>query len=93
MRSTNQSTHKNTLAIEALRKQIQVIAFEANLYDLGISNGVPYHEHCSTRRRKLNAEIMRLGGIPKPLPFGKTIIKIDEVVRQLDLFNKDEDHG
>jgi hypothetical protein len=35
--------NKNAPAIEALRKQIQVIAFEANLFDLGISNGVPYH--------------------------------------------------
>ena len=87
------SINNNALAVEALRKQIQVIAFEANLYDLGISNGVPYHEHCSTRRRKLNAEITRLGGQVKPLPFDKTKNKIDEVVRQLDLFKKDNDHG
>ena len=61
----------NALAIESIRKRIQVVAFEANLYDLGISNNVPYHEACSKLRKKLNKEIVRLGGGVKPLPFQK----------------------
>ena len=61
----------NALVIESIRKRIKVVAFEANLYDLGISNNVPYHEVCSKLRKKLNAQIIRLGGGVKPLPFQK----------------------
>lgn len=59
----------NSAAIEAIRKQIQIIAFDANLYDLGIITDNPYQLACSQRRKKLNAEIVKLGGTPKPLPF------------------------
>ena len=48
----------NSAAIEAIRKQIQIIAFDANLYDLGIITDNPYQLACSQRRKKLNAEIV-----------------------------------
>jgi hypothetical protein len=60
--------NQNSTCIEALRKQIQVIAFDANLFDLGIAD-YPHARHCSEKRKKLNSEIVRLGGEEKPLPF------------------------
>ena len=61
----------NKLAIEAIRKQIQVIAFDANLFDLGIITDNPYQQRCSKKRKELNAELIKLGGIPKSLPFSE----------------------
>ena len=49
----------NKLAIEALRKQIQPIAFDANLWDLGIAD-YPHAQHCSEKRKALLAEIAAL---------------------------------
>lgn len=44
------------LAIDALHKQIQVIAVDANLWDAGIAQ-YPYAETCSKRKRELEAAI------------------------------------
>ena len=48
-------------AVKALRAQIQRIAFDANIYDLGIGD-YPYAEKCSKKRKALLAEIARLQG-------------------------------
>lgn len=68
----------NNIAIEAIRKQIQVIAFDANLYDLGIITDNPHQLACSRKRKKLNAEIVRLGGTIKPLPFQSGVVKVSK---------------
>jgi len=49
----------NKLAIEALQKQIQKIAFDANLWDRKIAN-YPHAEHCSEKKKEMLAEIERL---------------------------------
>ena len=53
----------NKAAIEAIRKQIQRIAFDANLFDLGIAD---YHHaaQCSKRRKVLLSAIAELEGKP-----------------------------
>ena len=51
----------NKLAIEALRKQIQKIAFDANLFDRGMAD-YPYAEECSRKKKKLLEAIAELGG-------------------------------
>jgi hypothetical protein len=51
--------NKNKLAIEAIRKQIQPIAFDANLWDRKIAS-YPHAQHCSEKRNVLLAEIARL---------------------------------
>lgn len=76
----------NSIAIEALRKQIQVIAFDANLFDLGIITDNPHQQACSKKRKQLNAEIIRLGGTVKPIPF-QTVARVKEVNGgQMELF-------
>lgn len=50
---------KESLAIAAIRAQIQRIAFDANIWDLGIGD-YPYAEKCSKKRKLLLAEIDRL---------------------------------
>lgn len=52
---------KDTPAITAIRAQIQRIAFDANIWDLGIGD-YPYAEKCSKKRKVLLAEIARLQG-------------------------------
>jgi len=47
------------LSIWALRKEIQKIAFDANLWDRGVAV-YPYAEICSKRRKELLKEIERL---------------------------------
>lgn len=54
-------------AVEALRMQIQRIAFDANLWDLGIAD-YPYAEKCSLKRKRLLAEIARLEGQTVEIP-------------------------
>ena len=49
----------NKLAVEAIKKQIQKIAFEANLYDRGIAD-YPYAKKCSEKRKKLLAALEAL---------------------------------
>lgn len=58
----------NKIAIEAIRARIQKIAFDANLFDLGIAD-YPYSEKCSKERKKLLAAIEKIEGrkIAKPL--------------------------
>lgn len=53
----------NKIAIEAIRKQIQKIAFDANLFDLGMSDN-PYAERCSKQKKQLLAAIAKLEGKP-----------------------------
>jgi len=77
----------NKLLIAGLRSLIKPIAFDANLYDLGLAN-YPHAQHCSEKRKKLNEEIVRLGGVPKPLPFQKKepVVEVDQPSSQLSLF-------
>jgi hypothetical protein len=49
----------NRMAIDAIRKQIQRIAFDANVFDRGIGD-YPYAQKCSEKRKKLLAEIEKL---------------------------------
>lgn len=50
---------KQSLAIEAIRKQIQLIAFDANLFDRGIAT-YPYAEACSKKRKALQEALDNL---------------------------------
>jgi len=52
-------SHTTRLAIEAIQKQIQRIAFDSNLFDRGLAN-YPYAENCSTKRKDLLAAIAEL---------------------------------
>ena len=63
----------NKLAIEALRKQIQRIAFDANLWDRGIAD-YPHAEHCSQKRKQLQAAIAELEGGPTQRAADKRIL-------------------
>jgi hypothetical protein len=47
------------LAIEALRKQIQKIAFDANLFNKGLAD-YPYAKNCSEKRKELLKAIEEL---------------------------------
>lgn len=58
---------KNKLAIEAIRKQIQRIAFDANIYDRGLGD-YPYAQKCSKKRKELEAQIQALQGETVDLP-------------------------
>lgn len=49
------------VAIDALKRQVQRIAFDANLWDLGIAD-YPYAEACSKKKKALIAQIRALGG-------------------------------
>jgi hypothetical protein len=49
----------NLLAIEAIKKQIQKFAFDANLFDRGIAN-YPYAEKSSKKRKELLKVISEL---------------------------------
>lgn len=57
----------NDIAIDSIKARIQRIAFDANLFDLGIAD-YPYSEKCSKEKKKLMAIIKRLEGrnISKP---------------------------
>lgn len=60
MSASVKDTTRNT-AIEALRRQIQKIAFDANLFDMGLAD-YPHAEECSRKRKKLLAAIEDLRG-------------------------------
>jgi hypothetical protein len=80
----------NRLAIQALQAKIQLICFDANLFDLGIAT-YPHAESCSKKRRELNAEIVRLGGKVKLLPFQQKTQTDNLIilhVAQLELFTE-----
>jgi len=85
--------NKNQILIDGLRSLIKPIAFDANLYDLGLAD-YPHAQHCSEKRKKYNAEIVRLGGVPKPLPFQKAKpvveVEVDQPVTQLSMFDGGE---
>jgi len=68
----NKISKTNQAAIEALRRQIQPIAFDANIYDRGIGD-YPHAENCSNKRKALLAAIVELQGMP-----ATTVKKIDE---------------
>lgn len=64
---------KNAIAIEAIRRQIQDIAFDANLFDWGFAD-YPYAEKCSKKRKQLLDEIARLEkNEPEQIPMFRAI--------------------
>lgn len=54
------------LAVQALRAERQRLAFDANLYDLGIAD-YPAAKRSSERRKEINAAIGELIGQPEPV--------------------------
>ena len=60
----------NKIAIIAIRKQIQKIAVDANLFDLGLAD-YPYAEQCSLKRKELQTAIEviehRLESLQQPI--------------------------
>lgn len=50
---------KYKIAVEALKKQIQKIAFDANLWDMGLAD-YPYAEKCSKKKKELLSVIEEL---------------------------------
>jgi len=59
----NKISKTNQAAIEALRRQIRPIAFDANIYDTGLGD-YPHAENCSKKRKALLAVIAELQGTP-----------------------------
>jgi hypothetical protein len=53
------------LAVQALRAQHQKLAFDANLYDLGIAD-YPHAKKASERRKEIDAAIAELTESPEP---------------------------
>ena len=64
----NVDKREQQIAIEAIRKQIQPIAFDANLWDRGIAD-YPWAEKCSIKRKKLLAAIDAINGKNQQLTF------------------------
>jgi len=62
------SKKENQIAIEAIRAQIQPIAFDANLWDRKIAD-YPWAEKCSIRRKQLLAAIDAINGKNQQLTF------------------------
>jgi hypothetical protein len=54
------------LAVQAMRAERQRLAFDANLYDLGIAD-YPPAKKASERRKEINAAIAELTGQPEPV--------------------------
>ena len=52
-------TKTKRLAIEAMKKQVQRIAFDANLFDRGLIDH-PHYEQASKKRKELLAAIKQL---------------------------------
>jgi len=50
---------KHAAAIEAIKRQIKTIAFDANLYDHGLAD-YPHAKNCSKKRKKLLKAIEEL---------------------------------
>ena len=63
-------TKTNAIAIEAIRKQIQAIAFDANLFYRKLTASGTWFEKCSIKRKQLLATIDELEGKnPQQLTF------------------------